>query len=339
MPTTIADVAQRAGVSARTVVRVLTNASYVSARTRTRVLQVAEELDFTPDDAVRRPTQARTGIIGLAFPYTSEFVFGDPNLLVFMRGIEQMAAGHGFNLLLFPARQIDDPASGVLRLLETPYIDGAIIVNRYDIEVTHSRFRHRAVPVVTLGYRSPWGVDNTVHANNRQGALYATRRLIDLGHRRIGVIDAAVPLADLSERLAGYKQALVEARLPFKLELVAHGDLTESSGAAAAAQLLALAPPLTALFAFNDRMAMGAIHQIKATGLRVPADIAVVGFDDIPLAGLFDPPLTTVRQPAQEMGATAARMIIGLIEGKIARFPEVSLPALLVVRESCGGHL
>ncbi len=334
--TSIDQVAERARVSVATVVRVLSNVPSVSSRTRMRVLAAVDALGFEPGLSLRDPARPRTHLIGLVFPYSPVFVFSDPNLLVFMRGAEQLLAGNGYSLTLFPARNGDGPASGLQRLLETQYVEGAIIVGTSEIEAASNRLRYRSLPSVILGYHSPWGSENTVHANNRHGAKFATRHLLSLGHTRIGIIDAAVPLIDLEERLSGYKQALAEARLTFRPDLVTFGDLTEPSGAAATAQLLALSPPPTAVFALNDRMAMGAIHQIKAAGLRVPEDIAVVGFDDIPLAAMFDPPLTTVRQPAQEMGATAGRMIIGLVEGKIERFPEVALPALLVVRDSCG---
>lgn len=336
--TTIDDVARRADVSVATAIRALSNAPSGSNRTRARVLAAAETLAFEPGPGLRDPAGARTQLIGLVFPYPPAFVFGDPNLLEFMRGAEQWLARNDYSLALFPAREQSSPESGLGRLLEMPFVDGAIIVGTSELAAAWQRLRHRALPVVALGYLSPWGRDNTIHANNRHGAYFAIRHLLGLGHTRIGLIDAAVPLVDLEERLSGAKQALAEARLMLRPELLAVGDLTESGGAAAAAHLLSLSPRPTAIFAFNDRMAMGAIHQIKAAGLHVPDDVAVVGFDDIPLAAMFDPPLTTVRQPAQEMGATAARMILGLIDGKIERFPEVSLPALLVVRASCGGE-
>ena len=337
--TTLEQVAVRAGVSPATAARALSNVPTVGGGARARVLAAAEELGFEPGLGLRHPTDARSRLIGLVFPYPPAFVFGDPNLLVFMRGAEQQLARSDHGLALYPAREDQDPASGLRRFLATPFADGAIIVGTNAIEAACEHLRYRALPAVILGYRSPWGRDNTIHANNRHGAYFATRHLLGLGHTRIGVIDAAVPLADLAERLAGHRQALAEAKVAFRPERVAVGDLTEPSGGAAARHLLSLSPPPTALFAFNDRMAMGAIHQLKTAGLRVPADIAVVGFDDIPLAAMFDPPLTTVRQPAQEMGATAGRMVLGLGEGKIERFPEMSLPALLVVRDSCGAGL
>jgi DNA-binding LacI/PurR family transcriptional regulator len=338
MSSMLQEIAIKAGVSVRTVCRVLTNTPYVSAGTRRKVLAVAEELGYIPGSEITRPRRARTGTIGLVFPYTAEFVFGDPHLLVFTRGVEEFLGQQGFHLALFPARSAAHPSDGLDRLLESPYVDGAIIVHRDEIEEASVRLRHRALPIVVLGYRSPWGTDNTVHANNRQGALYAVRHLLALGHRRIGVIHAAVPLTDLSERMAGYRQALAEARIAFDPGLVVYGDLTETGGMRAVAALLRLPLPPTAVLAFNDRMALGALHGLKQAGYRVPEDIAVVGFDDIPMAAMADPPLTTVRQPAQEMGTVAARMIVGLIEGKIDRFPALVLPALLVVRRSCGAE-
>lgn len=336
MSSTLDEIAIKAGVSVRTVCRVLTNTPYVSAATRRKVLAVVDALGYVPGSEIIRTPRVRTGTVGLVFPYTAEFVFNDPHLLVFTRGVEEFLGQHDFHLALFPTRSAAHPADGLNRLLESPYVDGAIIVHRHEIEEAGMRLRHRALPIVVLGYRSPWGTDNTVHANNRQGALYAVRHLLAQGHRRIGVIHAAVPLTDLSERMAGYRQALAEARIAFDPTLVVYGDLTEAGGVCAMETLLKLPTPPTAVFAFNDRMALGAIHALKQAGYRVPEDMAVVGFDDIPLAAMADPPLTTVRQPAHEMGTVAARMIVGLIEGKIDRFPALVLPALLVVRRSCG---
>ncbi len=335
MPITIYDVAEKAGVSTATVSKVLSNTPYVSEKTRDKVLAVVDEMGYVPNLAARGLSKARTYILGLAFPYASDYLFSDPHLLTFMRGVEEISADRNYNILLIPARVGERAASSLQRLLHTQYIDGAIIVGLHQMEEAESLLRQRTFPTVSLGYHTTSG--NFVHADDRGGALQATRHLLGLGHREIGIISAGVTLTALDERLAGYRTGLSEASIQFRPELIRHGDFTEQSGEDAAANLMALDKPPTAIFAFNDRMAIGAIRKLKRTDFRVPDDIAVIGFDDIPAAAMYDPALTTVRQPAFEMGKTAIRILLGLIEDKIDHVPPAILPTLLVVRDSCGG--
>ncbi len=337
MSVTIREVAKRAGVSPTTVSRVRLRRPYVSEKTRIKVLAAADELGYDMRRVTDRPSTARTNIIGLAFPYASEYLFTDPNLMRFIRGVEQISVLHDNNILLAPANEQDDASSGLARLMRTQYIDGAIVAGMRAALEAGAHFHSITVPTISLGYQAVDQAYNIVHADNRRGALQATRHLISLGHQHIGVINATATLTDLDERMAGYQQALAEARIPFEPGRVSYGDFTESSGARAAAELFDSSTPPEAIFALNDRMAIGAIQQLRRLGYRVPEDVAVVGFDDIPAAAMFEPALTTVRQPAIEMGKTAARMLFGLIEGKIERYPEAILPALLIIRESCGG--
>jgi DNA-binding LacI/PurR family transcriptional regulator len=322
-------------VSTATVSKVLSNTPYVSEKTRQKVLAIVDEMGYVPNLAARGLSKARTFIIGLAFPYASGYVFEDPHLLAFMRGVEEIAAESTYNVLLIPARAGERADSSLQRLLRTQYIDGAIIVGLQQMEEAVPLLRRRTFPTVSLGYHDPSG--NIIHADDRKGALQATRHLIALGHKDIGIISAGVSLTALDERLTGYKTGLSEATIQFRPELIRHGDFTEQSGETAAADLVALEKPPTAIFSFNDRMAIGAIRRLKRTGLRVPEDIAVIGFDDIPAAAMYEPALTTVRQPAFEMGKTAVHVLLGLIEDKDDHVSSAILPSLLVVRDSCGG--
>jgi DNA-binding LacI/PurR family transcriptional regulator len=335
MATTIYDVAKRAGVSTATVSKVLSDTPYVSEATRAKVLVAVEELDYVPNLAARSLTKAKTYIIGLVIPYVPDYLFSDPHLLEFIRGVEQEANERDYNLLLSTARAPSEAASAYERLLHSRYVDGAIVV-----EVLHNHLfdADLGCPCVALGYHSPSGLDNTVHSNDRQGALQAVWHLLNLGHRCIGVISGPEFIVAVQERLEGYRQALIEHGLEYDENLVIRGDWTPKSGYQVMAALLDRYPHLTAIFAVNDRMAMGAIQRIQEIGLVVPDDIAVVGFDDIPAAALFDPSLTTVRQPALEMGRMAARKLFQLIDKQITSFESIVLPTKLVVRASSGGH-
>ena len=216
------------------------------------------------------------------------------------------------------------------------YVDGVLLIAASALAGPLSDLGFAGRPTVSIGYSLPNGCAATVHADDRQGAHAATQHLINLGHQRIGVISATRPITALTRRLEGYRDALSEAELPDDPALLAFGDFSPESGYQAAAELLAQQPRPTAIFAFNDRMAMGAIRHVRDAGLSVPQDIAVIGFDDIPAAALADPPLTTVRQPALQMGSTAARLLLDLVQRTANEPLETILPTELIVRETCG---
>jgi DNA-binding LacI/PurR family transcriptional regulator len=331
---TIYDVAKEAGVSTATVSKALSNTPYVSEATRAKVLAVVQRLEYVPSLAARGLTNARTYIIGLVIPYVSDYLFSDPHLLEFIRGVEQEANTQDYNLLLATARAATEAPSAYRRLLRTKYVDGAILVAVRKGQPDSMGLESMDYPCVALGYHSPCGEQNTVHANDRTGALLAVRHLLRLGHRAIGVISGPPPLTAVEERLMGYRQALAEQGIAYDETWIVEGDFTPDSGYQAVGDLLECCPGLTAIFSINDRMAMGAIQRMRAEGIRVPDDISVVGFDDIPSAEHFDPPLTTVRQPALKMGRIATRKLFELIDGETDAFDGIVLPAELTVRAS-----
>lgn len=340
MAATIYDVAKRAGVSTATVSKVLSNTPYVSEATRAKVLASIEELGYVPSLAARGLSKARTYLLALVIPYTSDYLYSDPHLLELIRGIEQETKARHYNILLStgdrPTRgSVDDSAIGPYqRAVRSRYADGIIVVASSAFTGGGPKPLTQRIPAVGIGYHAVGG-RHTVHADDREGAAAATRHLLALGHRRIGVISAVPQITALKRRLEGHQQALAEAGLAWEPQMLAWGDFTDGSGYRAAEQLLALPQRPTAIFAFNDRMAMGAIKRGREMGLAVPDDLSVVGFDDIPAAALADPPLTTVRQPALEMGATAARLLFDLIDGRPVDADEVMLPTELIVRASC----
>jgi DNA-binding LacI/PurR family transcriptional regulator len=343
MAATIYDVAKKAGVSTATVSKVLSNTPYVSEPTRARVLDAVDALEYVPSLVARGLSKAQTFILALVIPYTPDYLYSDPHLLELIRGIDDEARLRHYSLLLstggaMPVRRAVDRAtgSGPAWMHRGSYVDGVLLIAASALGGSLADLGFADRPAVSVGYYAPAGCTATVHADDRQGAHAATRHLIELGHARIGVISAARPLTALARRLEGYHDALGEAGLPADPGLIALGDFSPESGHQAATELLARHPRPTAIFAFNDRMAMGAIRCLREAGLSVPGDIAIVGFDDIPAAALADPPLSTVRQPAQDMGASAARLLFERIEHNVTSPAEAVLPTELVLRASSG---
>ncbi len=346
MAATIYDVAKKAGVSTATVSKVLSNTPYVSAPTRAKVLDAVAELDYVPSLMARGLSKSLTYILALVIPYTPDYLYSDPHLLELIRGIDDEARARHYSLLLStggaePARQPADSATNgrPAWMHRGSYVDGVLMIAASALAGSLSDLGLDGRPAVSIGYSLPAGCAAAIHADDRQGARAATQHLIGLGHRRIGVISATRPITALSRRMDGYRDALSQANLPNDPDLIAFGDFSPESGYQAATDLLALQPQLTAIFAFNDRMAMGAIRCLRDAGLSVPRDIAVIGFDDIPEAALADPRLTTVRQPALQMGASAARTLFDLIEHHVSGPSEVTLATELVIRASCGADI
>ncbi len=333
MPT-IDDIARLAQVAPSTVSKVLNNRPHVSRETRARVEQVIAATGFVPSQRARRLIAGRSFILGLLIPYTSDQLFADPHLLEIMRGIEAEANEREYNLLLSTARTSLDAASALVRLLRSDVIDGAIVVETHDVRPFAETLQQRPAPWVVIGYAPP-GVVPSVHADDFGGALAATRHLLELGHRRLGVISSLPRPFALDERLRGISAALDEAGLRLDDHLVAMGDFSPASGERAAHCLLDQPDPPTAIFALNDRMAAGTLHAAASRGLRIPEDLSVVGFDDIALASLLLPPLTTVRQSGYRLGRTAANIFFQCLAGHPPGTPAI-IPTELVARGSSG---
>jgi DNA-binding LacI/PurR family transcriptional regulator len=331
MPT-IDDIARLANVSPATVSKVVNNRPYVSAETRRRIERVIAETGFVPSQRARGLSQRRSYVLGLMVPYTSDQLFSDPHLLEIMRGIEAEANLREYNLLLSTARAPAEAASACLRLLRSDAIDAAIVVETLDLQSFTAALTEQTAPWVVIGYAQHAGT-YTVHADDYDGALRATRHLLDLGHRRIGLITSTPRPFALEERLRGVRDALGAAGLTLDEALITIGDFSTASGEQAAQQLLACPQPPTAIFALNDRMAFGVVRAAAERGLRVPEDLSVVGFDDISQAALLTPALTTVRQPGYALGVAAARLLFALLDGEQ---PEASgpIPTELVLRGS-----
>jgi DNA-binding LacI/PurR family transcriptional regulator len=334
---TAREVAERAGVSRTTVSFVLNNVPgiRISEETRQLVLQAARALDYHPDATARRMVSGRTHVLGFVLRQQHDQAYADLFAPAVLNGVSAAAAEQGYQVLFQPIPP-DDATGAYTRLVRERHVDGILLSGpRFDDEeLLHSRLP--GAPVVLIGQLPHDGLP-FVDINNQGGARSAMQHLLRLGHRRVGLITNAEPVYTAAAgRVAGYRQALTEAGVSCDDTLVRFGHFTPQSGAAAMESLLALDEPPTAVFVASDTVALGALQALRHHYLRVPEDVAVVGFDDIPLAAFTDPPLTTVRLPAYALGWGAAEMLTRLIGGEEVRDRHVLLETELVVRVSCG---
>ena len=326
---TIATVAKSTGVSMMTVSRVVNNKPGVAQATRERVLQVINELGYTANPAARNLARGRTNSISLMLPniwssYMSEVA----------RGVGAALSAASYSLVIYTT-DVGIEREHYHNLLLGQSADGVIMVAPClpDEHVKHLLNRRRPCVVI-----DPCPSDRalpSINVTNWAGTLAAMEHLIALGHRRIGFISGVpYPLCN-AERLRAYRDSLLKAGLKAEARWVKSGDQTRSAGAACTREWLAEGELPTAIFAGNDDMAMGVIDALMAAGLKIPEDVSVVGFDDVPMASQIHPGLTTVHQPLQEIGQRAAELLLAQINGQTS-IPFIELPTELIIRGSTG---
>jgi LacI family transcriptional regulator len=323
----IQDVAKAAGVSVSTVSRVLNGKVDVAQDTQDRIEAVIEQLGYTSSLAARSMRGQKTNLVGLimpdiAFPYAIEV----------MKGVNRAIAESEYDLLVYTTGDVRKYGTALheqqyVSLLNNSITDGVMIVAPAEADFVTS------APIVSIDPLVSNPNYPSVHATNYQGALDAMQYLVGLGHTRIGFITGRAELESSIRRLKGYRSALEEAGLPVDEILIAAGDYTTETALRCARELLALENPPTAIFASNDQSAMGVFQAARELGRRIPDDLSVVGFDNIPEAGFID--LTTVDQFISEMGYIATKMLIDLIDGipLIEKIHQVQTK--LVLRGSC----
>jgi len=328
------DVARLAGVSRTTVSFVLNNVPDVSISdiTRQRVQEAARKLNYHPNSAGRKLASGKACAMGLVLRQNPEQVFADAFLVQVVLGVEQAAAQQGFHVLLKPVAP--DDKDGYARLIQENHVDGIILSGPRQDDAEILRLHNEGVPVILMG-QLPGSNIPYVDIDAIAGAATAVRHLTENGHRRIGLITNA-PLSYVSaqQRREGYLQVLTESGLTPDEALIQEGNYTPASGYKAMQTLLAQKPLPTAVFVASDVVAMGAMQAIKQAGMRIPDDISIVGFDDIPLAAYYDPPLTTIRLPAFGLGWAAGERLGRLIQGEKLYQKEMLLETQLMVRAS-----
>jgi LacI family transcriptional regulator len=332
--TTIRDLAKLSGVSVATVSRVFNGYADVSPATRERVLRLAEEHDYTPTAAARTLVMQRSHVVGVVLSTGPNHPdLQHPFFQEVLVALRHRLGDGGFDLLLL-ATEHDDASRSYLSRCRAHRVDGVVLmgVDRNDPDVRKlvlSSIPCIAVDVDLVGRHAGYVV-----SDNHDGAAQAVRHLHSLGHSRIATITGMMTTKAGVDRLVGFRSELERLDLPYRDGYVQEGDFYVESGYEAMRTLLALPEPPTAVFAASDLMAVGALRAVEESELSVPRDISVVGFDDIQLARLLHPALTTIRQDKAGLGIVAAEAVLHMIEGDGAAPPVVTLPVELVVRAS-----
>jgi LacI family transcriptional regulator len=341
MPPTLEDVARLAGVSRSTVSRVINDHPNVRQETKERVWQAVRESGYQPNVVARSLVTNRTQIIGVVISESVTTLFTDPFFPLLLRGATEACNAHQYQLMLSLLTTRADEEEMYQRVMRNGYLDGVIVASTsLDDPLIASLLRDR-VPFITVG-RYPDERVHYVDADNVGGARMAVEHLIRLGHRRIATITGRLDMAAGQDRLEGYRQTLQAHRISVEDELIVEGDFTEGSGTMGMQRLLPASP--SAVFVASDTMAVGAVKALRQAGRRIPEDIALVGFDDIPLASAIEPGLTTVRQPIERSGSMAVEVLLSILQDSSesrekAPIHRIVLPTELVIRDSCGSAL
>ncbi len=331
---TINDIARSAGLSKASVSRALNGKQDVDPQTRKRVLALAAQMGYVPSASARALSNGRSTCLGLLVPSLTW-----PWILEVLRGVAEEIEQSGYSLMLYTtASGADSEHAFMSQVVPAGAVDGLALVIPPGMLDHIGRLAQRGVPVVVIDDRGHHPEFPTVATTNIEGGRTATHHLVALGRRWIAMLNGPLDYGCNRDRLEGYRLALQQAGIRFDPRLVANGDFAERGGASAMATLLESAPRLDAVFAANDLMAFGAMRALRNAGRRVPDDVAVVGFDDLPASALTQPPLTTVRQPLYEMGRTAATMVMSAVRGEPIQ-GRVELPTSLVVRGSSDPRL
>ena len=327
---TIFDVAKKAGVSYGTVSRVINNNPHVKTETRQRILQAMDELGYVVNKQARILAGGRSLTIGLLVPDLGTGYVGE-----IMRGIDAELSFNNLDLVLYTTHRTANKEANYIANLASGVVEGLLLLLPRNPVDNISSLLQRKFPFVLIDHQGIGRECPAVGATNWQGGFNAVEYLIKLGHKRIGFITGSLDLGCSIDRLEGYRSALRTYHLQECKELIYEGTFEQTDGFAGASTFLDLANPPTAIFASNDVMAMGAMDAVRNRGLRIPDNISIIGFDDIPQASLTRPALTTIRQPLEKMGRVATQMLLDLLNNPERKGKRIELPTELVVRDSC----
>lgn len=329
---TLDEVAELAGVSRATVSRVVNGSPKVRPEARRAVEAAVAQLRYVPNRMARSLVTRRTDTIALVLSESNTQVFSDPFFARVVRELSAALADTEMNLVLLAARG-EREQEKVARYVRQGHVDGVILMSLHSQDTLPQVLAEARVPLVLSGRPLDGRPVCYVDADNAGGAREATAHLLATGRRRVATVTGPRDMIGGIDRYAGYRAALREAGVAEDPALVAEGDFTEAGGGAAMAALLERAPDLDAVFVASDPMAVGALRVLRASGRSVPGDVAVVGFDDAPVAATCDPPLTTVAQPLGEMTSLMTELLLQQVEGDEEVRVRVC-PTRLVVRES-----
>jgi LacI family transcriptional regulator len=327
---TIVDVAKYAGVSFGTVSRVINNDIHVKKETRERVLAAMQNLGFVVNRQARSLAGGKSNTIGVLVPDLGTGYIGE-----IIRGIDAELSLSGLDLILYTTHRTASKEASYVANLATGMVDGLLLVLPRNPVDFIGNLSQRKFPFVLIDHQGTGCDCPAVGATNWQGGYNATEYLVKLGHTRIGFITGSMDLGCSIDRLDGYHSALRTNHIPDAPELIYQGNFNQPDGYEGATALLNLPNPPTAIFASNDVMAMGVFDAVRNLGLRVPEDFSIIGFDDIPLASLIHPALTTINQPLEKMGSVATQMLLDLLHFPDNKTGRIELPTQLVIRDSC----
>jgi LacI family transcriptional regulator len=334
MALTLEDIARKCGVSRSTVSRVINGEANVSPDTRQRVTEMIQQINFQPNLAARGLAVGKTRVLGVVIPMGVTAIFTDPFFPLLIQGVSIACNSCDYSVMLW----LDDPEyerRTVRQVLYSGLVDGVIVASHPMDDPIITALGEGKLPYVTVG-RSPTNNQvNFIDVDNYGGARKAIQYLIGLGRRRIAHISGPRNLIAGFDRYQGYLSALYDGGIFPDPTLVVEGDFTDLSGYLAIQRLLPAHPD--AIFAASDAMANGALRGLIEAGLRVPQDVSLIGFDDIPFSSRTIPPLTTIRQPIQRVGSLAAETLIQVIDHPQTQPRQVILPTELIVRGSSGG--
>jgi DNA-binding LacI/PurR family transcriptional regulator len=323
----IKDIARAAQVSHSTVSRALRDSPLVNAETRALIQKIALEKGYTVSEVARSLVTRRTNTIGIVV--TS---IADPFVGEVVSGVEEFALSRRYSVILATCHGDPDRELRAVRSLQERRVDGVLVTASRVGVLYMPMLEELKTPLVLINNQRAGEFGYHVSIDNPAGARQIVTHLLDLGHRRVAYIGDRFGLHSDEERYAGYRETMERAGVPFDPQLTAYGDGGAESGRVAMLNLLELSEPPTAVFCYNDMQAYGAMRAARERGLRVPAEISIAGFDDLFLSSYTDPPLTTIRQPKQEMGRDAAAILLDLLGGGK---PVSSIKAgALIVRQS-----
>jgi LacI family transcriptional regulator len=333
MPT-IREVAKRAGVSPATVSRVINRSGPVSERTRERVEAVIRKLGYVPNRLATSLRSSKTQLIAVILSdWTNSF------WVEVVRGIQGVAWEHGFHMILSDPEENAGKERGLLTSMLERQVDGLLIRPVGSRGQPVELIQNQGVPVVVLDYHMPDVPVDIVRGDSEGGAYQLAKLLLNLGHRRIALLAGPSHLSSIAMRISGYRRALADAGLEPGSALIVEDASSFEGGYRCARRALAQSPRPTALFATNNRVSFAALRAVRDVGLRVPQDISIAGFDELPAEAAEHPFLTVVEQAPYEIGSQAAKLLLTRIAGNGPQgFQEIVLPTRVVFRESCQPH-
>ena len=324
------ELARKLNISRRTISRVLKNDKNVAEETRGRILKHLDKEKYFPNIHAASLASKKINVIGLIFPRDT-FINTDFFAIDTIKGVARVANENNYQLMIFTQSKFD--GDQCIQMYKSKLVGGLILVaiSKDDTEKLEELRKHE-VPVALLFAYSDRA--DSFGCDNRKGGYIATKHLIDTGRKRIAFIHGHENWFDAEERFKGYKQALADCGLPFRPDYVERGYFRYEDAAIATRKLLSLDSPPDGIFAANDRMAIGAIKAVKDAGKRVPEDVAVIGFDNIPICELFDPPITTVDQPVVDISYEAASGLLNSINSPHKKFFTRLFDPKLIIRKS-----